>query len=219
MATWSLDGVLVDAFVNDTMVHETDVMRALRTQTSGMALGQMQISPDQGALLAFLVRLIGARRAIEVGTFTGYSVLAIVGAMPPDGRLIACDTSPQWTAIARRAWSKAGLADRIDLRLAPGEETLRRLVTDGQAGSFDFAFIDADKVGTRRYYELCLELLRVGGMVVIDNALSQGDVADANTQDPSARAMREVCLAIRDDERVDRVLLNLRDGMLLMRKR
>jgi predicted O-methyltransferase YrrM len=216
---WALNGPLVEAFVTETMVPETAVMRRLREHTSGIVMGHMQVSADEGALLAFLVRLIGARRVLEVGTFTGYSSLAMIGAMPADGRILTCDTSPEWTAVAERAWAEAGVADRITLRLAPAQETLSALIKEGEAGTYDFAFIDADKAGTPRYYELCLTLVRQGGLVLIDNALSQGNAADPDTTNPSARAMREACLAIRDDERVDRVLLNFRDGVLLTRKR
>ncbi|HLF22740.1 MAG TPA: class I SAM-dependent methyltransferase [Burkholderiales bacterium] len=201
------------------MARESDVERELRAATSRMAYGAMQISPDQAALLALLVRLVGARRAIEIGTFTGYSALAIAGALPADGKLIACDVSAEWTKIARRAWKDAGLADRIELHLAPAERTLRALVKDAQAGKFDFAFIDADKESTDVYYELCLTLVRAGGLIAIDNALSSGRVANPRTRDPDARAMRAVCLKIRDDARVDCAMVGIRDGLLLARKR
>jgi predicted O-methyltransferase YrrM len=184
-----------------------------------MAWGGMQVSPDQGALLALLVRLVGARRALEIGTFTGYSAIAIAGALPPDGKLICCDVSAEWTRVARRAWKDAGLDSKIELRLAPAERTLRALVKDGEAGKFDFAFIDADKETTDTYYELCLTLVRPGGLIAIDNALSSGRVANPRTRDSDARAMRAVCLKIRDDARVDCTLVNIRDGLLLARKR
>jgi caffeoyl-CoA O-methyltransferase len=213
------ESVSVDEFVAEIMSRETDVQRKLRAETARMAWGGMQVSPDQGALLALLVRLVGARRAIEVGTFTGYSALAIAGALPPDGKLICCDVSAEWTKVARRAWKDAGLDDRIELRLAPAERTLRALVKDGEAGKFDFVFIDADKETTDTYYELGLTLVRAGGLIAIDNALSNGRVANPRTRDTDARAMRAVCLKTRDDARVDCALVNIRDGLLLARKR
>jgi predicted O-methyltransferase YrrM len=213
------EAVSVDEFVEEVMARETDVQRALRAETAKIPYGGMQISPDEGALLALLVRLTGARRALEIGTFTGYSALTIASALPADGKLICCDVSAEWTKMARRAWADAGLADKIELKLAPAERTLRALIKDGQSGTFDFAFIDADKEGTDAYYELCLRLVRQGGVIAIDNALSGGRVANPRTRDPDARAMRAVCLKIRDDTRVDCALINIRDGVLLARIR
>jgi caffeoyl-CoA O-methyltransferase len=209
----------VDEFVEEVMARETEVQRALRAETAKIPYGEMQISSDEGALLALLVRLAGARRALEIGTFTGYSALTIAGALPADGRLVCCDVSAEWTKVARRAWADAGLAERIELKLAPAERTLRALIRDGQAGTFDFAFIDADKEGTVTYYELCLQLVRKGGVIAIDNALAGGRVANPRTRDPDARAMRAMCLKIRDDARVDCALVNIRDGVLLARIR
>jgi predicted O-methyltransferase YrrM len=211
--------VSVDEFVEEVMARETDVQRRLRAETAKIPYGGMQISPDEGALLALLVRLTGARRALEIGTFTGYSALTIAGALPADGKLICCDVSAEWTKMARKAWADAGLADKIELKLAPAERTLRALVKDGQSGAFDFAFIDADKEGTDAYYEFCLQLVRKGGVIAIDNALSGGRVANPRTRDSDARAMRAVCLKIRDDARVDCALINIRDGVLLARVR
>jgi predicted O-methyltransferase YrrM len=213
------EAVSIDEFVEEVMARETDVQRRLRAETAKIPYGGMQISPDEGALLALLVRLSGARRALEIGTFTGYSALTIAGALPADGKLICCDVSAEWTKMARKAWADAGLADKIELKLAPAERTLRALIKDGQSGTFDFAFIDADKEGTDTYYELCLQLVRKGGVIATDNALSGGRVANPRTPDSDARAMRAVCLKIRDDARVDCALINIRDGVLLVRVR
>ena len=150
----------------------------------------MQISPEQGAFMALLVRLLGARRAVEVGTFTGYSALVVAEALPEDGRLVACDVSEEWTAIGRPFWERAGVAHKIDLRLRPAVETLDALLADGQSGAFDFAFIDADKANYDAYYERCLRLLRPGGVVGIDNVLWGGRVADAAVTDQDTAAIR-----------------------------
>jgi predicted O-methyltransferase YrrM len=179
----------------------------------------MQIGADQGVLLAFLIRLLGARRAVEVGTFTGYSALAVAGALPADGRLVCCDISEEWTTIARRYWAEAGLADRIELRLAPAGDTLAHLLQRDGAGSYDFAFIDADKTGYDAYYEACLELVRVGGLIAIDNVLWSGTVADPADQRPDTVALRALTAKIRDDARVDACLLSVGDGVMLARKR
>jgi predicted O-methyltransferase YrrM len=179
----------------------------------------MQISPDQGALFSLLVRLIGARHTLEVGTFTGYSALAVASALPEDGRLIACDVSEEWTRIARRYWQEAGVASRIDLRLAPASETLAGLLRDGQAESFDFAFIDADKIAYDAYYELCLQLVRVGGLIAVDNTLWAGRVADPAENDADTTAIRALNRKVIADDRVDACLLTVGDGVLLARKR
>jgi predicted O-methyltransferase YrrM len=163
------------------------------------------------------VRLLGARRALEVGTFTGYSALAIAAALPPDGTLVCCDVSREWTDMGRRYWSEAGVAARIDLRLAPAADTLRALASTA-AGTFDFAFIDADKAGYDLYYELSLRLLRQGGLVAIDNTLWSGWVADAARDDADTAALRRLNGKIHDDARVEAVLLSIGDGLTLARK-
>jgi predicted O-methyltransferase YrrM len=178
----------------------------------------MQIGADQAALMALLVRAIGARRCIEIGTFTGYSALAVAGALPEDGKLICCDISAEWTAIARRYWIEAGVADRIDLRLAPALDTLRELARDG-GGQYDFAFIDADKSNYGAYYEACLALLRSGGLIVLDNMLWSGRVADPDHHDADTDAIRALNAKIDIDGRVDASLLTVGDGVMLVRKR
>ena len=179
----------------------------------------MQIGPDEGALLALLVRLIGAKRTIEVGTFTGYSALSVAQALPEGGKVIACDVSEEWTAVARRYWREAGLADRIELRLGPAAETLKALLEAGGAGSFDFAFIDADKSGYDAYYELCLRLIRPNGLIAVDNVLWSGAVVESKKRDADTAALRALNLKIRDDARVDAALLTVGDGLMLVRKR
>jgi len=209
----------VERYVTSDMVHESPVMRELRAETATLPKAGMQIGADQGAFMAILVRLIQARRCLEVGTFTGYSALAVASALPPDGRLIACDVSEEWTAIARRYWAKAGVANRIDLRLAPARDTLATLIRDGAADSFDFAFIDADKTGYDAYYEACLTLVRRGGLILLDNALQDGAVADATARDADTVAIRAINAKVRDDPRVEATLLTIGDGVVFARKR
>jgi caffeoyl-CoA O-methyltransferase len=179
----------------------------------------MQIAPEQGQLMAFLVTLTGARRALEVGVFTGYSSLAVALAMPPEGRLVACDVSESWTAVARRYWEEAGVAEKISLRLGPATDTLEALLKDGQAGSFDFAFIDADKENYGRYYDLALELVRPGGLIAIDNVLWGGAVADPAEQDADTQAIRALNARLHHDARIDLTMLPIGDGLTLARKR
>jgi len=169
--------------------------------------------------MALLVRAIGARRCIEIGTFTGYSALAVAAALPEDGQLICCDISAEWTAMARRYWLEAGVAERIDLRLAPALDTLRELLADGGAGQYDFAFIDADKANYGAYYEACLQLLRRGGLIALDNALWSGRVADAHQHDADTDAIRAINAKIDIDGRVDSSLLTIGDGVMLVCKR
>jgi predicted O-methyltransferase YrrM len=209
----------IERYVVEVATRETPIARALREETARLPEAGMQVGPDEAALLALLVRAIGARRALEIGTFTGYSALAIAAALPPDGRLVCCDISLEWTAIAKRYWLQAGLADRVDLRLAPAQQTLDALLADEGAGGFDFAFIDADKAGYDRYYETCLKLLRAGGLIAIDNTLWHGAVAAAAAGDKDTEALRALNLKIRDDVRVDAVLLTVGDGVTVVRKR
>jgi len=209
----------VETYVRDRATRETDVARRLREETAELPMGTMQIGPDEAELLALVVRMIGARRAIEIGTFTGYSALAVASALPADGRLIACDVSEEWTRVAQRYWSEAGIASRIDLRLAPAAETLETLLTQYGPGSFDFAFIDADKTGADHYYERCLVLLRAGGVIAVDNTLWSGAVADAKRRDRDTLALRRLNGKLRDDARVDACLLTVGDGVTLARKR
>jgi predicted O-methyltransferase YrrM len=198
---------------------ETPLMRALRDETSKLPMAGMQIGPDQGQLLGFLVRLIGARRALEIGTFTGYSALAVAQALPKEGKLICCDVSDEWTSIGRRYWQEAGIADRIDLRIAPALETLGALERDGRQGQFDFAFIDADKENYDAYYESCLRLIRPGGLIAIDNVLWNGWIVDPANNHDSTLALRALNEKIRADRRVDRCLVPIGDGVTLVRPR
>ena len=169
--------------------------------------------------MAFLIRLTGARRALEIGVFTGYSGLAVASALPEDGKLIACDVSEEWTRIARRYWEEAGLSRKIDLRLGPAAETLAALLREGAGESFDFAFIDADKENNGAYYEACLRLLRPGGLIAVDNTIWGGRVADPAVHDAETEAIRALNLKMRDDARVEAVLLTVGDGVMLARKR
>ena len=184
-----------------------------------MEQANMQVGPEQGQFMALLVELMGARNALEVGTFTGYSALAVALALPEDGRLVACDVSEEWTAIGRRYWEEAGVAHKIDLRLAPAVETLDALLAEGRAGTFDFVFIDADKEGYDAYYERALELTRAGGLVVLDNTLWRGDVADPTISDVDTDAIRAINAKLAVDERVTLSLLPVGDGLTLARKR
>jgi predicted O-methyltransferase YrrM len=198
---------------------ESEVAARLRLETAKLPQAGMQIGADQAAFLALLVRSTGAKRCIEIGTFTGYSALAIAAALPNDGRLVCCDISEEWTAIARRHWSAAGVSGRIDLRIAPALDTLKNLLVRGEAGRYDFAFIDADKSGYDAYYEACLKLLRPGGTIALDNMLWHGRVADPDHHDTDTDAIRTLNAKIRDDNRVDAALLTIGDGVLLARKR
>lgn len=200
-------------------VREDVHLAALRTATAELPMARMQISAEQGALLQLLARMLGARRCLEVGTFTGYSALAVAQVLPADGRVVACDVSEEWTAIARQHWVRAGVADRIDLRLAPALDTLDALLAAGQAGSFDLAFIDADKANYAAYYERCLALLRPGGLVAIDNVLWSGAVADPADQEASTVALRALNDAVIADPRVDVSMVPIGDGLTLARKR
>ena len=203
----------------DAHARESEVARRLHAETAKLPQAGMQIGPDQAAFLAVLVRSSGARRCIEIGTFTGYSALAIAAALPNDGRLVCCDISEEWTAIARKYWSSAGVSGRIDLRIAPALDTLKTMLARGEAGHYDFAFIDADKSGYDAYYETCLKLLKPGGLVVLDNMLWSGRVADPDHHDADTDAIRALNAKIRADNRVDAALLTIGDGVMLARKR
>lgn len=193
------------------------VQRELIEETRRLGpIALMQVAPEQGAFLTLLVRLLGARHAVEVGTFTGYSTLCIARGLAPGGRVVACDVSAEWTAVGRRFWEKAGVADRIDLRLGPAAETLAALPADPP---LDFAFIDADKEGYPLYLERILERMRPGGLVAVDNVLWSGRVVDPAADDPSTRAIRAFNDAVKDDPRVDCVMLPVADGLTLLRKR
>ena len=199
---------------------ESATARALRAETrTATRMHGMQISPEQGAFMQWLIRLIGAKRTIEVGTFTGYSALVVAEALPADGQVIACDVSAEWTAVGRPFWDRAGVASKIDLRLRPAVETLDTLIRDGEAGNFDFAFIDADKANYDTYYERCLTLLRPGGVVGIDNVLWGGRVANEDANDVDTRAIRALNRKVQDDRRVQISMLPVGDGLTLATKR
>ena len=202
-----------------SVTRETDVARRLRERTATMPNAQMQISPDEASLLSFLVASIGAKKAIEVGTFTGYSALAIASALPPGGKLICCDVSAEWTNIGKAFWREAGVDERIDLHIAPATDTLRTLIESRAANTFDFAFIDAEKSEYDQYYELVLQLMRPGGLIVLDNMLRDGRVADPSVTEAGTVTVRNLNKAIFNDKRVDATLLTVRDGVMLVRKR
>jgi caffeoyl-CoA O-methyltransferase len=205
-------------YILSVSLREHPALRRLREETASHPRTFMQISPEQGQFLSLLVRLMGARRALEVGVFTGYSSLSVALALPPDGRIVACDVNEEWTATARRYWQEAGVSDKIDLRLAPAVETLDGLLACGQAGSFDFAFIDADKPSYDAYYERALELLRPGGLMAVDNVLWSGRVADAEENGRETLALRALNEKIHADTRVFVSLLPITDGMTLAMK-
>jgi predicted O-methyltransferase YrrM len=213
-----LDGPLYDYLLKASL-REHPVLARLRAATAAHPKVNMQISPEQGQFMALLVRLIGATRCIEVGVFTGYSSLAVALAMPPTGRIVACDISEEYTAMARPYWEEAGVGGRIDLRIAPAMGTLDELLATGGAGTYDFAFIDADKEAYAGYYERSLQLLRPGGLIAIDNTLWDGAVADPDDHEPDTVAIRAFNETLRDDARVDLSLVPIGDGLTLARKR
>ena len=200
-------------------VREPAILARLREETAAHPMAQMQIEPLQGAIFRLLVELLDAQSYVEVGTFTGYSSLAVALAMPSDGRLVCCDVSEEYTSVARRYWAEAGVADRVELRIGPGVESLDALLAEGRENTFDLAFIDADKKSYPDYYERCVRLLRPGGVVALDNVLWGGEIADMAKQDRDTLALRAVNELVRDDERVTEVLLPVADGMTLARKR
>jgi predicted O-methyltransferase YrrM len=205
-------------YMLDVSLREPDVLRRLREETAHHAMAECQIAPEQGQFMALLVKLVGAKRTLEVGVFTGYSAAWVALALPPDGQVIACDVSEAWTAVARRYWQEAGIADRIDLHLAPAVETLEKLVEAGQGDSFDFAFIDADKPNYDAYYEYCLKLVRPGGLIAFDNMLRHGRVL-AETRDGGTRAVQALNAKLHTDARVDISLVPIADGLTLARRR
>jgi len=212
------DDALAD-YVYSLGAREHPVQVKCREETNQMGWEKaMQIGPDQGAFLAMLVNLVGAKKTIEVGVFTGYSALSVALALPPEGRVIACDVSEEWTAKARGYWAEAGVDHKIDLRLAPATETLNELLDAGGAGEHDFAFIDADKTGYDSYYENCLKLLRPGGLIAIDNVLWAGNVIKNDADDEDTIAIRAINEKVHGDPRVDPCLVSIGDGVMLARK-
>jgi caffeoyl-CoA O-methyltransferase len=206
-------------YILDVSLREPPLLAELRDETAAMPMALMQISPEQGQFMALLVEAIGARKALEIGTFTGYSALCVALALPADGRVVCCDIDKEYTDVARRYWKRAGVADRIDLRLAPAVQTLDALIAEGGANGFDFAFIDADKENYDNYYERALRLVRPGGLIVIDNVLWNGDVADPAKDDANVTAIRALNRKIKDDRRVASSLLPIADGLMLVRRR
>ena len=207
------------AYVAEVGTREPEVLARLREETATIPQHGMQIAPEEGAFLAMLVELTGARRCIEVGTFTGYSSTAVALALPEDGRIVCCDVSEEWTAVAARYWGEAGVADKIDLRIGPAAGTLDRMLADGEDSTYDFAFIDADKAGYDAYYERVLRLVRPGGLVVLDNMLWGGDVLKADATDEDTRALQALNAKLARDERVSLCLLPVADGVTLARRR
>jgi predicted O-methyltransferase YrrM len=202
-------------YIREVTVREPDVLRRLRESTEDHPQASMQISPEQGQFLHVMAHLAGARKALEIGVFMGYSSTWVALALPPGGRLVACDRSEEYTAIARRTWREAGVEDRIELRLAPALESLEALIAEGQAGSFDLAFIDADKGNYVNYYQRAFELLRPGGLIVADNVLRHGTVADPNNREPDTGAIRAFNRMLREDSRVVSTLATIGDGLAL----
>ena len=216
--TAGLASDLYDYMVRTT-VRDDDILRRLREETLQTGWSMMQVAPDQGQFMALLTRLIGARNALEVGVFTGYSSLCVARALGEGGSLVALDVSEEWTAIARRYWAEAGVAERIDLRLAPAVESLGKLVAEGRSGSFDIAFIDADKENYDTYYERALVLVRQGGLILIDNVLWGGAVIDDSDQSADTCAIRAINEKVGADDRVDMAMVPTGDGLTIARKR
>ena len=204
----------VSRYIAEHAVREAPVLRELRKATAAVKWSGMQIGADQGNLMALLVKLAGAKRCLEIGTYTGYSALAVALALPKDGKIICCDISEEWTAVGKPFWKKAGVEKKIDLRIAPALETLKKL-----KGPFDFVFIDADKENYLNYYERCLKLVRRGGLIAIDNVLWSGEVANEKAQDATTLALRKFNDKLHKDERVDLAMLSIGDGVTLALKR
>ena len=219
MPRWIKVDAPINHYITAHLEPEAPVLQALQRETSTMEGAQMQISHEQARFMTLLLKAMGARLTLEVGVYTGYSTLITAAALPADGKVIACDLSAEWTAVARRYWQQAGVADKIDLRLAPAQDTMRALLTQGQAGSVDFVFIDADKTGYDAYYELALQLLRPGGMIMLDNCLWDGSVVDASVQDEDTVAIRVLNDKIARDARVHSYLAPVGDGVYLVYKR
>jgi predicted O-methyltransferase YrrM len=207
------------AYLIEQSIREHPAQRALREATAAHPQAGMQIAPEQGQFMALLIKLMGARRTLEVGVFTGYSALTVALALPDDGRLLACDISDEYTRVAGPYWAQAGVAHKIELRLGPARETLAARIAGGEAGQYDFAFIDADKAGYDGYYESCLQLLRRGGLIAIDNTLWDGKVARPAGVDADTAALQRLNAKLHGDERVDLSLLPVGDGLTLARKR
>ena len=215
--TLSIDDRTYD-YLCDVSINEPDLLRQLREETAQLEYSVMQISPEQGQFMSLLIKMMAAKRAIEIGTFTGYSSICVASAMPEEGRLICCDISPQWTSIAEKFWALAGLEEKIELYTQPAEQTLQKLLDDGAEKTFDFIFIDADKQNYISYYEMALRLLRKGGIIAVDNTLWSGAVADPENIEPGTRAIRRFNDMLKEDRRVSSSLLTIGDGLTLILK-
>ena len=206
-------------YISSVTLREQPLLARLREETAAYPQAMMQVSPEQGQFLAFLTRLIGARRTLEIGVFTGYSSLSVAMALPDDGRIIACDVNEEWTSVARRYWKEAGVEKKIDLRIGPALPTLRNLIDSGQMNTFDFVFIDADKPNYLAYFDCALELLRPGGVVAADNVLWHGSVIDSTVQDEGTNAIREFNRRLQVDDRIWITLVPMGDGLTLAQKK
>ena len=213
-ATIILDEKLREYLLN-VSVKESEILRELREETAQMEYSAMQISPEQGAFMSFLVELIQAKRTLEIGVFTGYSALVVAMALPEDGIVTACDVSKEWANVGMKYWKKAQVEDKIDLRIAPALKTLDQLLSEGKQGTYDFAFIDADKIEYQGYFDKSLELLRIGGLIAIDNVLWGGSVIDDSIQDSSTKAIREFNENLSSDPRVSISMVPIGDGLTL----
>jgi len=216
--TLNLTPNLYDYFQKISL-REPEVLRKLREQTHKMSMSQMQISPEQGQFMRLLIELMQAKKTLDIGTFTGYSALSVALGLPPQGKTICCDINGEWTKIAKKHWEMAEVADRIELHLAPALETLQKLLDEGQAGTFDFSFIDADKLNYENYYEFSLKLVRKGGLIAVDNVLWDGKVADPSIDDANTVAIRNLNQKLLKDERVSISMLSIGDGLTLALKR
>lgn len=206
-------------YLLDVSLREPEVMRGLREATLAHPFANMQTAPDQAQFMGMLIKLSGARNTLEIGTFTGYSALAVALALPEDGRIIACDVNADWVAMGEPFWQQAGVRHKIDLRIAPALQTLQQLIDQGRSGTFDFAFIDADKQNYIAYFDACLQLLRSGGLIAVDNVLWGGQVADASITDPTTRAIRRFNDYLKTRTDIDISLVPIGDGVTLARKR
>jgi len=215
--TLSIDDRVYD-YLLSVSLKESDLLAQLRKETAGIEFSEMQIAPEQGQFMALLLKLMGARRALEIGTFTGYSSVVIASALPEDGELVCCDDSEEWTSMARKYWQQAGLEDRINFKLGDASRTLQAMIDEGREGTFDFIFIDADKQNYPLYYELSLKLLRAGGLIAVDNTLWSGDVADPGNDEPGTRAIRRFNEILKQDQRVEISLVTIGDGLTLVHK-
>ena len=215
--TWGLDASLYD-YYQAIAFREPEILKELRQATSQLPMANMQIAPEQGQFMTLLVQLMGARKILEIGVFTGYSSLAMALALPPQGRILGCEISAEYAAIARRFWEKAGVSEKIDVLLGPAVTSLEQLLANGEQESFDLAFIDANKSDYDQYYELSLQLVRPGGLILIDNVLWYGKVADETIQDKATQSIRHLNAKLHQDLRISLTLVPIGDGLTLALK-